>query len=83
MSAGFAVSYAEDLYGCRGLPCINVPKGPKGRNTQCPIGLDEFPMKEKGIPVRCGNIGDGKIFILKLQECIRICAGEKGSAATV
>jgi len=30
---------------------------------------------------RTGNIGDGKIFILELQECIRIRTGEKGSEA--
>ncbi len=28
-----------------------------------------------------GNIGDGKIFILDLQECIRIRTGEKGKEA--
>ncbi|MBN2703611.1 MAG: P-II family nitrogen regulator [Pontiellaceae bacterium] len=30
---------------------------------------------------RTGNIGDGKIFILDLPECIRIRTGEKGGAA--
>ena len=30
---------------------------------------------------RSGNIGDGKIFITDLQECIRIRTGEKGSEA--
>ena len=30
---------------------------------------------------RSGQIGDGKIFILDLVECIRIRTGEKGSAA--
>ena len=30
---------------------------------------------------RTGNIGDGKIFILPLHECIRIRTGESGSAA--
>lgn len=28
-----------------------------------------------------GNIGDGKIFVLELGECIRIRTGERGSAA--
>ncbi|MDD5729114.1 MAG: P-II family nitrogen regulator [Victivallales bacterium] len=28
-----------------------------------------------------GNIGDGKIFILNLEECIRIRTGETGSDA--
>lgn len=30
---------------------------------------------------RTGNIGDGKIFILDLPECIRIRTGEKGEEA--
>ncbi len=30
---------------------------------------------------RSGNIGDGKIFILDLPECIRIRTGEKGTEA--
>jgi len=30
---------------------------------------------------RTGKIGDGKIFILDLPECIRIRTGEKGDAA--
>ncbi len=30
---------------------------------------------------RTGNIGDGKIFVLDLGECIRIRTGEKGPEA--
>jgi len=30
---------------------------------------------------RTGNIGDGKIFILDLEECVRIRTGETGSVA--
>lgn len=30
---------------------------------------------------RSGNIGDGKIFVLDLPECIRIRTGEKGKDA--
>jgi nitrogen regulatory protein P-II 2 len=30
---------------------------------------------------KTGNIGDGKIFILDLPECIRIRTGERGSSA--
>ena len=30
---------------------------------------------------RTGNIGDGKIFILELPECVRIRTGERGSEA--
>ncbi|UCG50318.1 MAG: P-II family nitrogen regulator, partial [Phycisphaerales bacterium] len=30
---------------------------------------------------RTGNIGDGKIFILDLSECVRIRTGDRGSDA--
>lgn len=30
---------------------------------------------------KTGNVGDGKIFILDLEQCIRIRTGEKGSKA--
>ncbi len=30
---------------------------------------------------RTGNIGDGKIFVLDMSECVRIRTGEKGPAA--
>ena len=30
---------------------------------------------------RSGNIGDGKIFIMDMDECIRIRTGEKGNTA--
>ena len=30
---------------------------------------------------RTGNIGDGKVFIVGLEECIRIRSGETGSEA--
>ena len=30
---------------------------------------------------KTGNIGDGKIFVLDLQQCIRIRTGEQGSVA--
>lgn len=30
---------------------------------------------------RTGKIGDGKIFVLEMQDCIRIRTGEKGNEA--
>jgi nitrogen regulatory protein P-II 2 len=30
---------------------------------------------------RTGNIGDGKIFVMELEECIRIRTGETGTLA--
>jgi len=37
----------------------------------------------KGImrSAKTGNIGDGKIFVMSLEECYRIRTGEKGSEA--
>lgn len=29
----------------------------------------------------CGQIGDGKIFVLPLEDCVRIRTGERGSSA--
>ncbi len=49
------------------------------------IGVnDEFvkPTIEAVIKgARTGNIGDGKIFVVPLEECIRIRSGETGSEA--
>ena len=45
---------------------------------------DEFVKKTvEGIieGARTGDIGDGKIFVLPMEECIRIRTGEKGPAA--
>lgn len=45
---------------------------------------DEFVQKTvDGIVegARTGDIGDGKIFVLPMDECIRIRTGEKGPAA--
>lgn len=45
---------------------------------------DEFVKKTvDGIieGARTGDIGDGKIFVLPMDECIRIRTGEKGPAA--
>ena len=45
---------------------------------------DEFIQKTiDGIieGARTGEIGDGKIFILPMDECVRIRTGERGSAA--
>jgi nitrogen regulatory protein P-II 1 len=30
---------------------------------------------------KTGNVGDGKIFVMDLEQCIRIRTGEKGSKA--
>ena len=47
------------------------------------VGDDDVEKAVKIIEdgARTGNIGDGKIFILDLPECIRIRTGETGKAA--
>lgn len=49
------------------------------------IGVnDEFVEKTiEGViaGARTGDIGDGKIFVLPMEECVRIRTGERGSAA--
>ncbi len=45
---------------------------------------DDFVQKAIGAinkGARTGSIGDGKIFVLDLKDCIRISSGEKGDAA--
>jgi nitrogen regulatory protein P-II 1 len=55
------------------------------KKTRIEIGLnDEFvkPTIDAIIKgAKTGKIGDGKIFVLDLAECIRIRTGEIGSAA--
>jgi len=66
----------EETY--RGVPTeINLIK-----KVKIEIGLnDEYVQKAidaitKG--ARSGNIGDGKIFVLELPQCVRIRTGETG-----
>jgi nitrogen regulatory protein P-II 1 len=45
---------------------------------------DDFVERTVAAIMRCtreGEVGDGKIFILNLEECIRIRTGEKGKSA--
>ena len=55
------------------------------KKVRLAIGVnDEFIEKTiEGIiaGARTGNIGDGKIFILPMDECVRIRTGERGQAA--
>ena len=55
--------------------------------TQVTIGVND-PYVEpaiqaiiKGARTDDGEIGDGKIFVLPLEECVRIRTGERGGAA--
>jgi nitrogen regulatory protein P-II 2 len=41
----------------------------------------ERTIKALNSGARTGEIGDGKIFVLDLQECLRIRTGETGSTA--
>ncbi len=55
------------------------------KKVRLEIGVnDEFVEKTVNAIIegaRTNTIGDGKIFILELPECIRIRTGEKGSEA--
>ena len=55
------------------------------KKVRIEIGLnDEFVEATTAAIIkgaRTGNIGDGKIFVLDLPECIRIRTGDKGADA--
>jgi nitrogen regulatory protein P-II 2 len=52
---------------------------------QVTIGLNDDYVERAIIALldsaRTGSVGDGKIFVLPLQECIRIRTGERGGKA--
>ncbi|HLP85353.1 MAG TPA: P-II family nitrogen regulator [Phycisphaerales bacterium] len=69
---------------------VEFVRGQKVRPRMIPklqvtIGLnDDYVEKAIAAVVdgaRTGSVGDGKIFILPLQECIRIRTGERGGDA--
>lgn len=69
---------------------VEFVRGQKVRPRMIPklqvtIGLnDDYVEKAIAAVVdgaRTGGVGDGKIFILPLQECIRIRTGERGGDA--
>ena len=91
MAAGVGKMTALNVIGCgqqmgyketyRGVPTeVNLLK-----KVELQIGVnDEFvkPTVDAIIKgARTGNIGDGKIFVLDMPECIRIRTGETGKAA--
>lgn len=55
------------------------------KKVRLAIGVnDEFVQKTIDAIIegaRTGDIGDGKIFVLPMDECIRIRTGERGPAA--
>ncbi len=55
------------------------------KKVRLAIGVNDDFVEEtiKGIieGARTGEIGDGKIFVLPMEECIRIRTGERGGAA--
>ena len=61
-----------------GLSNVHIPSSAKSDA--------EKSIKEKVIDViidtcKTGEVGDGKIFVTPLEECIRIRTGEKGNEA--
>ena len=71
--------YTEQLRGGGRIPVRLIPK------IKLEIAVnDSFvgPTVEAiSKAAHSGNIGDGKIFILPLEDCIRIRTGEKGGVA--
>lgn len=55
------------------------------KKVRLAIGVNDDYVEEtiNGIiaGARTGDIGDGKIFVLPMEECIRIRTGERGGAA--
>ncbi len=55
------------------------------KKVRLEIGLnDEFAQKAVDVIIqsaRTGKIGDGKIFVIELQECVRIRTGDTGNDA--
>ena len=71
---GYTETYRGQIYKVNLLPKIKIEI----------VVNDEYvkPTVEAIIKgARTGNIGDGKIFISDLSECIRIRTGESGEAA--
>ena len=57
------------------------------QKTQLTIGVNDAYVEPaiqaimKGARTDGGEIGDGKIFVLPLEECVRIRTGERGGGA--
>ncbi len=63
----------------------HVERGGLLRKVKLEIGVnDEFvniTLEAILTSARTGNIGDGKIFVLDMEQCLRIRTGETGPAA--
>ena len=71
---GYTESYRGKIYKVNLLPKVRIEIAVN----------DEFvepTIKAIIKGARTGSIGDGKIFVTDLPECIRIRTGERGSAA--
>ncbi len=71
---GFTEVYRGIQYEVRFLPKIKI---------EVAVSDDKLPTVIKAIEesARTGEVGDGKIFVTELQECIRIRTGERGEEA--
>lgn len=63
----------------------HVERGGLLQKTRVEIAVnDEYldaTLEAIRLGARTGNIGDGKIFVLDLEQCLRIRTGETGSLA--
>ena len=71
---GYSESYRGKIYKVNLLPKVKLEIAVNDNFVEPTIGAII-----KG--AKTGNIGDGKIFVLDLPDCIRIRTGERGGKA--
>ena len=59
---------------------INLTPKVKVETVVCEVPVEKVLETAEKV-LKTGHVGDGKIFVLDLQECIRIRTGETGKAA--
>lgn len=78
MGAGSQLGYAEHYRGAE----LEVTLHKKVR-IECAVNDDFVDTTIEGIieGARTGEIGDGKIFVVALERCVRIRTGDEGKQA--
>jgi nitrogen regulatory protein P-II 1 len=78
MGAGSQLGYAEHYRGAEREVTLH-----KKVRIECAVNDDFVDTTIEGIieGARTGEIGDGKIFVVPLERCIRIRTGDDGNTA--
>lgn len=89
--AGFDLLTVSDIIGRgrqKGVSEVyrsHVEQGNLLRKVKIEIGVDDervpYALEAITNAARSGKIGDGKIFVLNIEQCLRIRTGETGEAA--